>query len=495
MTVKQDFKNFKFIFDTVEDLIFLLRKEQNSYFFEEVNKSYLKATGFEYKTLIGKRLDEVLSEKVFANVIRTYEDISHHENPLRLEEIWYDVPQKNLHVDVQLIPVLNKKGKLTHVIGSARDITEKKLREKKLKEIEISYKDLFDSVSEAIYLHDKNGVFKDVNTGAVQMYGYNKEDFIGKTPAFLSAKGKNDLKIVNSYIKKAFNGETQIFTFWGRRKNGQVFPKEVILNRGLYRGKPVIIAAARDISERYENENKLKRYAEELQETNRSKDKIFSLLAHDLRSPFNGILGFSKVLFDEAEDLSREEIREYIGYVYTASKNVYNLIENLLNWSKIQTGRIQFQPIRLDLYEEIFKVINLYTTMAIEKKIKIINIVPVNSFIYIDQNLLNSLLQNLISNSIKFTGTGGKVVISYNQKSDYTEITVEDNGIGISEDNLSKLFKIEAQFSTSGTNNEQGSGLGLVLCKELLTKINGYLNVNSELNKGTIFTFGFPNSL
>jgi len=206
-------------------------------------------------------------------------------------------------------------------------------------------------------------------------------------------------------------------------------------------------------------------------------------------------LGFSKVLFDEAEDLSREEIREYIGYVYTASKNVYNLIENLLNWSKIQTGRIQFQPIRLDLYEEIFKVINLYTTMAIEKKIKIINIVPVNSFIYIDQNLLNSLLQNLISNSIKFTGTGGKVVISYNQKSDYTEITVEDNGIGISEDNLSKLFKIEAQFSTSGTNNEQGSGLGLVLCKELLTKINGYLNVNSELNKGTIFTFGFPNSL
>ena len=133
MTVKQDFKNFKFIFDTVEDLIFLLRKEQNSYFFEEVNKSYLKATGFEYKTLIGKRLDEVLSEKVFANVIRTYEDISHHESPLRFEEIWYDVPQKNLHVDVQLIPVLNKKGKLTHIIGSARDITEKKLREKKLK--------------------------------------------------------------------------------------------------------------------------------------------------------------------------------------------------------------------------------------------------------------------------------------------------------------------------------------------------------------------------
>jgi signal transduction histidine kinase len=263
----------------------------------------------------------------------------------------------------------------------------------------------------------------------------------------------------------------------------------------LYKGIPVIIAAARDISERYENEIKLKKFAEELQELNSSKDKFFSLLAHDLRSPFNGILGFSKVLFDEINDLSSEEIREYIGYVYTSSKNVYNLIENLLQWSKIQSGRIQFQPITMDLYEEIFRVINLYTTIAIEKKIKLLNTVPVNSFIKADQNLLNSILQNLISNAIKFTGTGGNVVISYNRNGDITEITVEDNGIGISEENIGKLFKIEAQFSTSGTNNEQGSGLGLVLCKELLTKINGFIKVDSKLNEGTKITFGFPDSI
>jgi len=495
MTVKQDFKNFKFIFDTVEDLIFLLRKENNSYIFEEVNKSYLKATGFEYKTLIGKRLDEVLSEKVFKNVIKTYEHISNLEKPLRFEEIWYDVPSRNLHVDIQLIPVLNKKGKLTHIIGSARDITEKKIKEKELKEIESSYKDLFDSVTEAIYLHDKDGIFIDVNSGALKMYGYDKKDFIGRTPEFLSAEGRNDMNFVKDCIKKAFSGETQLFTFWGKRKNGTVFPKEVILNRGLYKGIPVIIAAARDISERYENEIKLKKFAEELQELNSSKDKFFSLLAHDLRSPFNGILGFSKVLFDEINDLSSEEIREYIGYVYTSSKNVYNLIENLLQWSKIQSGRIQFQPITMDLYEEIFRVINLYTTIAIEKKIKLLNTVPVNSFIKADQNLLNSILQNLISNAIKFTGNGGNVVISYNRNGDITEITVEDNGIGISEENIGKLFKIEAQFSTSGTNNEQGSGLGLVLCKELLTKINGFIKVDSKLNEGTKITFGFPNSI
>ncbi|MCI0473725.1 MAG: PAS domain-containing sensor histidine kinase, partial [Ignavibacteria bacterium] len=334
-----------------------------------------------------------------------------------------------------------------------------------------------------------------VNSGALKMYGYDKKDFIGRTPEFLSAEGRNDMNIVNDCIKKAFSGESQLLTFWGRRKNGAVFPKEVILNRGFYRGIPVIIAAARDISERYESDIKLKKFAEELQESNSSKDRFFSLLAHDLRSPFNGILGFSKVLFDEIDDLPKEEIREYIGYVYSAAKNVYNLIENLLQWSRIQSGRIQFQPIAMDLYEEIFKVINLYTTMAIEKKIKLLNTVPVNSFIKADQNLLNSILQNLISNAIKFTGIGGNVVISFEREGDITEITVEDNGIGISEDHISKLFKIDAQFSTTGTNNEQGSGLGLVLCKELLTKINGFIKVESKLNEGTKITFGFPDSI
>jgi len=494
MTVKQDFKNFKFIFDTVEDLIFLLRKENNSYIFEEANKSYLNATGFEYKDLIGKRLDEILSEKVLKNVIKTYNDVSHRKITLRFEEIWNDVPRKNLHVDIQLIPVLNKNKILTHIIGSARDITEKKLKEKEIKEIELSYKDLFNSVTEAIYLHDKTGAFIDVNSGALKMYGYNKADFIGKTPEFLSAEGKNDMNLIKGYIKKAFQGETQVFNFWGKRKNGVIFPKEVILNRGMYRGIPVIIATAREISEKYESDIKLKKYAEELQEANNSKDKFFSLLAHDLRSPFNGILGFSKVLFEEIDNLSREEIKEYISYVYSSSKNVYNLIENLLQWTKIQTGRIYFQPISMDLYEEIYKVINLYTTMAIEKKITIINTIPVNTFVKADQNLLNSILQNLISNSIKFTGPGGKVVISYIRKDNFTIISVEDNGIGISEDNINKLFKIEAQFSTNGTNNEQGSGLGLVLCKELLTKTKGFIKVDSKLNEGSKFTFGFPNS-
>ncbi|MCU0373162.1 MAG: PAS domain S-box protein [Ignavibacteria bacterium] len=235
MTVKQNFKSFKFIFDTVEDLIFLLRKENNSYIFEEVNKSYLKATGFEYKTLIGKSLEEILSKNVYKNVIKTYEDITNLEKTLRFEEIWYDVPEKNLHVDIQLIPVLNKKRKITHIIGSARDITEKKLKEKELKEIEISYKNLFDSVAEAIYLHDKNGVFIDVNSGALKMYGYEKQDFIGRTPEFLSAEGRNDMSLVNEYIIKAFNGETQLFTFWGKRKTGAIFPKEVIILFSFFR--------------------------------------------------------------------------------------------------------------------------------------------------------------------------------------------------------------------------------------------------------------------
>jgi PAS domain S-box-containing protein len=493
MKVNNNFKDFKFIFNSVEELIFLLRKENNGYIFEEANKSYLKATGYKYSNLIGKNLKDILSENVYIKVEKTYEEIERKKKPVRIEETWQDIPGRDFHIDLHLIPVFNKDKEITHILGSGRDITKKIQQNKELKETEASYKDLFDSVTEAIYLQDENGVFIDVNAGALKMYGYNKEDFIGRTPEFLSAEGKNDFDFVKSCIIKAFNGETQLLNFWGKRKNGEIFPKEVILNKGIYRGIPVIIAAARDISERYLNEIKLQEYADELKETNNSKDKFFSLLAHDLRAPFNGILGFSKVLFDEIDELSREEIKEYIGYVYSSSKNVYNLIENLLQWSRIQTGRIEFQPISLDIYEEVFKVINLYTTAAIEKRIKLINKIPINVIIKADQNLLNSVLQNLISNAIKFTGTGGEVILTLKRENNFTEISVEDNGTGLSEANINRLFKIDAQFSTNGTNNEQGSGLGLILCKELLSKINGYIKVKSELNKGTIFTFGIPN--
>ena len=235
-----------------------------------------------------------------------------------------------------------------------------------------------------------------------------------------------------------------------------------------------------------------KRVTDELRELNDSKDKFFSIIAHDLRSPFNGLLGFSKVLSDEFEDLSKEETREYISYVYSSAKNVFNLIENLLQWSRIQTGRMEFQPIRLDLHEQIFRIVNLYTSVAIEKRITLTNDVPINTIIKVDQNMLNSIMQNLIGNAIKFTNQFGKVTVSYFASYSFHEIRVTDSGIGISEENQKKLFRIDSHYSTVGTSNEEGTGLGLILCKELAEQNGGQIILKSKPGEGSKFIFKLP---
>lgn len=491
--LKRSREQFSLIYDNVSDLIFLMKVGSDDKFvFESVNHSYCKATGFKKINIIGKSLDEILPEDKFLNVVKNYRDIISKCRPAVSEEIWSDIPGKYLEVEVTLIPIADDKGKCTHILGSARDISERKKREQNILEIKQSYQNLFNTVSEAIYIQNINGEFIDVNQGAINMYGYSREEFLGKTPLFLSAPGKNDMDDTLNKVKKAYEGETQLFNWWGKRKNGQIFPKEVILNKGVYMGQDVIIATARDITDRVNADEKLKIYMKELQELNLSKDKFFSIIAHDLRSPFNGLLGFSKVLSEEFDQLTKDEIREFIEYVHSSAKTVYNLVDNLLQWTRIHTGKMEYQPIKIDLHDEAYKIINLFTSNAITKKIMLINEIPVNTYVFADQNMLQSIFQNIISNSIKFTNQGGKVTIKSLLKNGYYEVHVIDTGIGISEENIHKLFRIDEQFSTYGTNNEEGSGLGMILCKELVEKNGGQIKVESELGRGSSFIFTIP---
>lgn len=486
--------DFETIFNNVTDLIFLLRIESDShYIFETVNRSYLKVSNLKPSQIIGKSLDKVLPEKTFKKVNRIYKEIIKTRKQYKAEEVWAEYPKDPIIVDTNYLPIINNDGKVTHILGSSRDITERKTKEKLLLDIEITYKDLFDTVTEAIYLLDKDMKFIDVNEGAVKMYGYKRKEFAGKTPEFLSAPGMNDLNETAKMVNLAFAGKTQKFKWWGLRKNKQVFPKEVILNKAMYMGKEIVIITARDITESVKTEQRLQKYAAELQTINASKDKFFSIIAHDLRSPFNGLLGFSKVLYEEFGDLSEEEQKEYIGYVYNSSKNIFKLIENLLQWSRIQTGRREYIPIKLDLHDEVYKVINLFTSIAIDKKISIVNAVPVNTIISADQNMITSILQNLLSNSIKFSKADGRIIIKIKTNvKGFSEISVTDNGIGISDENISKVFKIDEHFSTIGTANEEGSGLGLILCKEMIEGINGSIKIESKKGKGTVITFAIP---
>jgi two-component system, sensor histidine kinase and response regulator len=370
---------------------------------------------------------------------------------------------------------------------------------------DINYRELFDFFTDAIYILDHDGVFIDVNTGATRMYGYNREEMIGQTPLMLSATDKNDLDATNESIRKAFNGETQELEWWGRRKNGEVFPKDVVLNRGRYFGRDVVIAIGRDITERKQVEEKLLEYNLELRETNQSKDKFFSILAHDLKNPFGGLLGFIDLLYEDIDELSTDLVKEYLQNIRTASYHTYSLLENLLEWSRIQTGKVQLRPSKFELKEVIESVLLLLEANSIRKNITLVNKVEAGFVAEADHNMIHSVIQNLITNAIKFSNSNSQVIIDgHLAATDYSagveeesktparkwfEISITDSGIGIPEDILPKLFKLDGQFSMAGTANEPGTGLGLILCKEMVEKNGGHIQVESRLGHGSTFSF------
>lgn len=230
----------------------------------------------------------------------------------------------------------------------------------------------------------------------------------------------------------------------------------------------------------------------QLKELNASKDKFFSIIAHDMKSPFTGLLGYTELLKNEAHLLDKNRIIEYSENLYKNLKNTYNLLENLLNWALLQTGRMTFKPDKVDLFLLTQGILELLKTNSVSKNITIKNLVPINTIIKVDKNMLRTILYNLVSNGIKFTNRGGEVVISSGNNNGLLEISVSDNGIGIPDKFLSVLFKLDSNLSTKGTENERGTGLGLILCKEMVEKHNGKISVESKVGIGTEFKMLFP---
>jgi two-component system, sensor histidine kinase and response regulator len=230
----------------------------------------------------------------------------------------------------------------------------------------------------------------------------------------------------------------------------------------------------------------------ELQQANASKDKLLSIIAHDLRNPFSVLITFSKLLLDTLDDFSREDILIYLNTFYQTSKQGYNLLDNLLNWSKSQTGKMEISADIIDLKDLVEENVTLLNSQASAKKIEMTNNVPEGLKAVADLNMILTVVRNLISNAIKFTHEGGKIIITGKSTKNHVEISVEDTGVGMIESDLDKIFRIDIKHSTVGTADERGSGLGLVLCKEFVEKNFGVLKASSELGKGSKFSFTLP---
>ncbi len=244
-----------------------------------------------------------------------------------------------------------------------------------------------------------------------------------------------------------------------------------------------------DITNRKKAEDRLKRSEKKLRELNATKDKFFSIIAHDLKNPFNVILGFSELLYTGYERYGDDEKKNMIKNLHEASANTYKLLQNLLEWAKAQLGKITVKQEVFDLKNIADENFEVFSSVAKSKNIKIESDIPYKTLVKADKNMINTVVRNLISNAIKFTPEGGKIKISARILNGHTEFCVADNGVGIKSEDIDKLFSISEQFRSVGTNNETGSGLGLILCKEFVEKNGGTIWVESEYKSGSKFRF------
>ena len=235
----------------------------------------------------------------------------------------------------------------------------------------------------------------------------------------------------------------------------------------------------------------LKQSKQQVDEVNLTQNKFFSIIAHDLRSPFNSILGLTTLLKDYGDTYDREKIKEIINAVHDSTKISYELLNNLLEWSRAQSNTISFSPEYFDLDHLFLNIEKLLSTNANDKQIKII-LPKHEQRIFADKNMLHTVIRNLVSNAIKYSDISGKIIIEYKLENNNVLISVTDNGVGISKSNINRLFKIDDSYYSEGTVGEKGTGLGLIICKEFVEKHKGKIWVESEVSEGSTFFVSIP---
>lgn len=240
--------------------------------------------------------------------------------------------------------------------------------------------------------------------------------------------------------------------------------------------------------------NEVQQQNQKLQELNVTKDKFFSIISHDLKGPLNSLTSFSRLLIDHTDNMTREDIQMLAKDLDKSVKNLFALLENLLEWARSQTGNIDFTPEVFDLggILEINK--NLFESLARNKQISIV-FENRECMVRMHKNSVNTVVRNLISNAIKFTKPGGTITLDVEVKNSHVVVSVRDTGIGMSAEVIGQLFRLDKKYSTKGTENEKGTGLGLILCKEFIERNGGQIAVDSEPGKGSIFTISFPQTL
>ena len=365
--------------------------------------------------------------------------------------------------------------KLVLSVGS--DITSLKQTEKALRESEKRIKTLLKAIPDIVLRFSRNGTLLDYHMNQPNLFLPETKNIIGKVIYEILEKNlaENIVLLLNQVFA---TNQVQIFEFDGLSEEKVVYNEIRILNNS----QDEFIVILRDITERKKSQNELKAL-------NASKDKFFSIIAHDLRNPFTSLLGLTDYMATEIKNFSEEELVSVSGGISKSAQSIYNLLENLLEWSRIKTGRIPYDPVVFALKEVVDRIIAIYKSNLESKNISLSVDVNPSLYVFADVNSVETILRNLISNAIKFTDSSGKISLQVIEKDTIVEINIKDSGVGIADDIIPKLFKIDENVSSDGTRKEHGSGLGLILCKEFVEMNKGKLTFTTKVGEGSTFSF------
>ncbi len=365
-------------------------------------------------------------------------------------------------------------------------------------ENQIKFKTIFDIVEVGISITDEEGKIIDCNDASDKILGISRDEHLNMD---LNSTDWNVVHADNTPMKNEDlpgvwalkNKEPLSNVIMGFARKGRDF---IWLNVDVIplniEGYGVVVTFS-DITESKKSEEKLIKYSKELQIMNSDKDKFIRILAHDLKGPFTSLIGFSSFLLENLKDFDIETIKEHIGIINETSNRTYEMLEDILLWLKSQSGQIVFCPKEINYHEICHEVVSASNLIAKDKNVRLqCSCFEDDRKIFADPNMTKTILRNLISNAIKFSKPEGEVNIYQEIVEDEMIITVSDNGIGISQENINLIWNPLQSFKTNGTNGEKGTGLGLSICKELVEKQGGRIWVESKLGEGSKFKFSMP---
>ena len=500
ITEEKDFSNrlfdnqrlFKTIIDDQSELICRIRPDGT---FTFINKAFARFFGDSVGNLLKKSLNGVFSAKDYLKIKNHLKHISPSKEFRNFEQrIIHENGNTNvIHWTIRAIFKKDNLPEEFQFVG--RDVTEIEASREAIKRSEEMFRLIAENSNDIISIHANDNSIEYVSPSVKYILGYSPEELIGGLiNELVYEEDLPELSTCKENLQK--DEEPMLITLRLRNKQGELIWFESMLQQqhsslGEYTGK--VIAVSRNVHSRKLVEEQQKLTEQQLKEANLTKDKFFSVIAHDLRSPFTSILGFTRLLNDEYDDFTDDERKMMLNQIQNSTESTFQLLDNLLAWAKTQLGRTIFNPESFTLESLVNESVKQTLPQAQTKNIEI-SVGKIETIIlYADLNMLRTAIRNLLSNAVKFSFPGGVIKVETSLESGNLSITIADQGTGIENRLMQKLFSLNEEVSaTNGTANEKGTGLGLILCKEFIERNGGTISATSEVGKGSTFRINLP---